>query len=59
MAHDYAVYGAILAIFGLVVIALVQGVGDNLVNNAITALVTLAGVKVALKHGRGRQAGAP
>ncbi len=51
MAHDYAVYGSIAGVVGITVVALVLGVADGLVQNAITALTVLAGVKVALKVG--------
>lgn len=48
MGHDYAVYASISGVVILTGLALVLGVGDNLVNAAITALTVLAGVKVAL-----------
>ena len=51
MAHDYAVFASIGGIVGVTGLALVLGVADGLVASAITALTTLAGVKVALKRG--------
>lgn len=47
MAHDYAVYAAILTIGGITVTALVLGTADGLVAAAIAALATLGGVKIA------------
>ena len=47
MGHDYAVYGAIGAIFGITVVALFLGTADGLVAAAIAALATLGGVKIA------------
>ncbi len=53
MTDEYAVYGAIGAIAGITVVALVLGVADGLVAAAITALATLGGIKLA---GRGNNA---
>ena len=47
MGHDYAVYGAIGAIFGVLALGLVLGDPDGLVAAAIAALATLGGVKIA------------
>ncbi len=52
MAHDYAVYAAIAGVVGITALALVLGVADGLVAASITALTTLAGVKVALSRGK-------
>ncbi len=52
MAHDFAVYASIGGIVGITLAALILGVADGLVAGSITALTTLAGVKVALKNGR-------
>ncbi len=52
MAHDYAVYAAIAGVVGITALALVLGVADGLVAASITALTTLAGVKVALARGK-------
>ncbi len=49
--HDFAVFAAIGGIVSITLTALALGVADGLVASAITALTTLAGVKVALKRG--------
>ncbi len=50
MGHDFAVYASIGGVVAITLVALALGVADGLVQNAITALTVLAGVKVALKR---------
>ncbi len=47
--HDLAVYGAIAAIAGVTLAALILGVGDGLVAAAITALAGLGGAKIGIE----------
>ncbi len=52
MGHDWAVLASIGGVVSISLVALVLGVGDGVVASAVAALVTLAGVKVALREGR-------
>ena len=54
MVHDYAVYGAIAGIVGVVMAALYFGVGDGLAASAITALAGLGGAKVGMEVAKNR-----
>lgn len=47
--HDLAVYGAIGAIAGITLAALLLGVSDGLVAASITALAGLGGAKIGLE----------
>ncbi len=47
MPHDYAVYGALMAITGLTALALVLGVADGALAAAIAVLAGLGGYKIA------------
>ncbi len=58
MAHDFAVLASIGGVVGISLVALVLGVGNGVVASAVAALVTLAGVKVALREG-GKRHGRP
>lgn len=50
--HDYAVYGAIVGITSIAIVAMVFSVGDGLIAAAIAALATLGGVKIAQRNSR-------
>lgn len=56
MGHDWAVLASIGGVVGISLFALALGVGNGVVASAVAALVTLAGVKVALREGNRRQA---
>ena len=49
MSHDFRSYIAMGGIAGVAIVALVLGVPDGVVGNAITALAGLGGASVAIK----------
>jgi hypothetical protein len=53
MVHDYAVYGAIAAIFSLSALALVLGASDSVLATSIAVLAGLGGYQIGRNKSQG------